>query len=67
MFRWETLRLLYFFGGNGESRLRIDVHGVSASIRTPEEGPAAGPDRYQVSLRCKAGELGKASIRPLHT
>ncbi len=67
MFRWETLRLLYFFGGNGESRLRIDAHGVSASIRTPEEGPDAGPDRYQVSLwcaLCKAGELGKASMSP---
>lgn len=48
VFRWDTLRVLYFFGGNGESRLRIDAHGVSGTIRVPEEGPSAAADNYQV-------------------
>ena len=46
VFRWETLRLLYCMGGDGKSRLRIDAHGVSAVIRTPDK--RAGPDAFQV-------------------
>ena len=48
VFRWDTLRLLYFFGGNGEARLRIDAHGVSSTIRVPVDSPHAAADSYQV-------------------
>jgi hypothetical protein len=52
VFRWDTLRLLYFFGGNGEARLRIDAHGVSSTIRVPADSPQAAADSYQVLDCC---------------
>jgi hypothetical protein len=50
VFRWDTLRLLYFFGGNGETRLRIDAHGVSSTIRVPVDSPQTAADSYQVLI-----------------
>ncbi len=68
MFRWDTLRALYFSGGDGERRMRLDVHSVGGVVRTPRQGPGRSADapNYHVRIACLAPCTCARPLRSTH-